>query len=122
MANSNPSPQTRFTKGNTHSSAPKNARLHAEYRKALLDATTKDQVIAVGQELYELAIQGDVAAAKTWLEHIIGKAPQSIEHTGAEGEPLDRDAGRLEIAVVNALAGHPEARIALALELKEDVR
>jgi hypothetical protein len=29
-----------------------------------------------------LAVGGDVQAAKVWLDHVVGKAPASVEHSG----------------------------------------
>src|SRR5262245_9622076 len=59
-----------------------------ELRTALMDATTPDDVKAVGAKLKELALAGDVMAARVWLDHAIGRPPASIELTGADGEPL----------------------------------
>jgi hypothetical protein len=55
-----------------------------ELRGALIDATTPEKVKAVGDKLVELALAGDVSAAKVWLDHVVGRAPQTVAVTDAD--------------------------------------
>jgi hypothetical protein len=59
-------------------------------RAALLNCATLDKVREVERALYELAISGDVQAIKVWLDHVAGKAPQAIEHSGQVELPRTR--------------------------------
>jgi hypothetical protein len=109
----------RFAGGNTIARGnPLNRRM-ATLRSALLDSTTPEDVQAVGAKLAELAKAGDVQAARVYLEHVIGKAPQSVELTGPDGSALGLDWQRVEAAVLAALQPFGEqARFAVALALR----
>jgi hypothetical protein len=93
-----------------------NARMK-ELRRALLDCATEEKVKAVEESLHELAVGGDVAAAKVWLDHVVGKPLQAVEVSGPDGQGLGVEV--LMTAVLAALAPYPEARLAVAARLKE---
>jgi hypothetical protein len=109
----------RFAPGNRLAAGnPLAKRMHA-HRKALLDSTTPEDVQRVGRRLFDLAVGGDVAAAKVWLEYVVGKPPQALELSGPDGEPLGVDWERLQNVMLGALARFPEAKVALAAELRQ---
>jgi hypothetical protein len=113
-------PDGRFAAGNAIARGnPVNRRM-ASLRAALLDSATSEAVQAVGAKLAELARGGDVQAAKVWLDFVVGKPPQAVELTGADGEPLaGLDWGRVQGAILDALAPFSEAKVAVALKLRE---
>jgi hypothetical protein len=111
-------PGGRFAPGHTYSRGPRHTRM-AALRAALLDSATPEDVRAVGTKLAELARGGDVQAAKVWLDFVVGKPPQAVELTGADGESLGLDWSRVEAAVLAALAPFGgQARFAVALALR----
>jgi hypothetical protein len=52
-------------------------------------ASPRDRVVRTSA-LYDLAISGDVQAIKVWLDHVAGRAPQAIEHSGKAEIPRTR--------------------------------
>jgi hypothetical protein len=59
-------------------------------RVALLNCATLEKIKRVEAALYEMAISGDVQAIKVWLDHMAGRAPQAIEHSGKVETPPGR--------------------------------
>ena len=98
--------------GNPH--AQKVHRLRA----ALLSADTPEDVKEIVYKLVSMAKQGDIAAAKELLDRTLGKPVTAVELSGADGEPLLQFA-RLQEVIMAALAEFPDARIAVALRLRE---
>src|SRR5262249_47427828 len=92
-----------------------NARMK-ELRRALLDCATPEKVKAVEESLHELAVGGDVAAAKVWLDHVVGKPVQAVELAGPDGQTLGMEV--VMTAVLAALAPYPEAPLAVAARLQ----
>lgn len=111
-------PDGRFGLGNPGGRGNPNARKMYELRRALVDAATPKVVAGLGRKLAMLGLQGDVQAAKLYLEYVVGKPPQAVELTGADGEPLGLDWGRVQAAVLGALGAFPEARLAVAMSLR----
>jgi hypothetical protein len=101
-------PGNRIGRGN-----PGNRRM-AELRRALLDCATDEDIRALYGSMMAAAKEGDVAAARLLLDHLVGKPKQSIELTGADGDPLGLDVAGLTRIVLVALAGHPEAKLAVS--------
>jgi hypothetical protein len=62
----------------------------AALRTALVGCATLEKVRAIERALYEAAIDGDTVAARLWLEHCLGKAPATIEHSGQIATPPGR--------------------------------
>jgi hypothetical protein len=102
--------------GNPH------ARKVHRLRSALLNTVTSTDIEEIVQKLISMAKQGDVAAIKELLDRTIGKPVAAVELTGADGEPLQFV--YFQKVIMQALAEFPEARIAVAIRLKEliDVR
>lgn len=63
-----------------------------ELKTALLECTTAEQVRAVMEKLHALAVSGDVAAARVWLDRVFGRAPQSISFRPDIEPPDPREA------------------------------
>ena len=80
----------RFVAGNKAASGNPFHRAVAARRKALLDAVSPDDIAKVGKKLCELALAGDVAAAKVLLAYVVGK-PAEV----ADPDRLDADEVRL---------------------------
>lgn len=76
---------TRFKPGNPGSRGnPANAK--AQHLRALLiEATTDEEILEVWGAVKAAALDGDMKAADLYLERLLGKVPQALEHTGAEG-------------------------------------
>jgi hypothetical protein len=101
-----------FARGNTFATGnPANRRMR-ELRQALLDCATPEKVREVEASLHELAVGGDVHAARTWLEFCTGKPPQAVELAGPDGESLDLPS--VVSTIMIALGDEPEARIKVA--------
>ena len=107
----------RFAAGNKLSLGNAGNRRQRELRAALLECATEEKVKAVEEALHELAVGGDVAAAKVWLDHVVGKPVQAVELAGPDGQALGMEV--VMTAVLAALAPYPEARLAVAARLKE---
>jgi hypothetical protein len=97
----------RFGPGNTLSRGHAGHRKVSEMRRAALAAETPDRVATVIGKLYDLAAEGDVPAAKVYLETVIGKSVQGVEISGPDGSPLERSA-ELSAALGAALSPFSE--------------
>ena len=106
----------KFAPGNKHSLGHAGNRRQRELRTALVEAATPEKVKAVEESLHELAAGGDVAAAKVWLDHVVGRPVQAVELAGPDGQALGMEV--VMTAVLAALAPFPEARLAVAARLK----
>jgi hypothetical protein len=83
----------RFAPGNKAAAGNPFHRAVAARRKALLDAVSDEDVATVGRKLKEMALAGDVAAAKVLLSYVVGKPAPT-----ADPDRLDLD----ELAVLMA--------------------
>jgi hypothetical protein len=73
----------RFVPGNKLGKGNPHAKRVAELKAALLESETPERVTAVMGKLYELAIDGDVAACKEYLNRLFGKeVVATIEQAG----------------------------------------
>ena len=108
----------RFLPG--HGGGPGNPHAQKVHRlrSALLNAVTPADISEIVRKLIEMAKEGDLAATKELLDRTIGRPVAAVELTGADGEPL-LQFGRLQEAIQEALSDYPEARIAIALRLRE---
>ena len=112
-------PGNKFAKGN-----PNLRKMHA-LRSSLLASVDDKTMAEIGAKLAGLARGGDLEAIKILLAYTIGKPPTAVALTGPEGEPLGLDWQAVQTAVMTALAGFPEARLAVAMKLTgmaEDAR
>ena len=111
----------RFGPGNTLSRGHAGHRKVSEMRRAALEAETPVRVAVVISKLHELACEGDVAAAKVYLETVIGKAIQGVEISGPDGGPIERSA---DVASALSAALSPfseEVRFAVIATLKRTI-
>jgi hypothetical protein len=102
----------RFAPGNQISQGNLGNKRMKELRRALLDSATPEAVREVGEALQEMARGGDVAAAKVWLDHVIGKPVQAVELSGPDGSALDLST--IVGTIMVALGDMPEARVKVA--------
>ena len=93
-----------------------NARMR-ELRRTLVEAATPEKVKAVEESLHELAVGGDVAAAKVWLDHVVGKPVQAVELSGPDGQALDLPA--IVATIMVALGDEPAARVKVAAAFRK---
>ena len=104
-------PGNQIAKGNVG-----NARMK-ELRRTLVEAATPEKVKAVEESLHELAVGGDVAAAKVWLDHVVGKPVQALELSGPDGTALDLPA--IVATIMVALGDEPAARVKVAAAFRK---
>jgi hypothetical protein len=104
-----------FAVGNKFAAGNGNHRRMSDLRRALLGATTPEQVAKVVQALAEKAAAGDVPAAKVYLDHVCGRPMQAIEVSGLGG--AGSDVTRLRAVILEALADDPAARFKVARAL-----
>lgn len=109
----------RFLPGNKAGQGNPHAARVRQLRSLLLDAVTDDDFRAVVAKLVQAAKVGDLPSIKELLDRLLGKPPSAVEVTGADGEPLGVSIGDLQTAIMTALAGFPEARLAVAAKLRD---
>jgi hypothetical protein len=69
----------RFVAGNKCSTGHAyHTRIH-NLRRAIIAASTPKDIMEIVQKLAELAKAGDVAAAKVYLDYVVGRPPRMIE-------------------------------------------
>ena len=107
----------RFTPGNAIGKGNPGNRRQRELRAALIEAATPEKVKAVEESLHELAVGGDVAAAKVWLDHVVGKPVQAVELSGPDGQALDLPA--IVSTIMIALGDDPDARVKVAAAFRK---
>jgi hypothetical protein len=97
-------PGNKLSKPGNGSGNPMSRRMK-ELRQAVVEATDAEQVQSVMEAMRKAAIDGDVPAARVWLEYILGKPPQAISlESGDDGE-----AGVTVIQLVRTTVGGPSA-------------
>lgn len=111
-------PDGRWAPGNRGGPGNPHARRMHGLRAELLEATQPSHIRAITNKLIELATGGDVGAAKLILSYSLGQPVQAIEVTGGDGTPLGLDFNVIQAAILRALAGHPDARVKVAAELR----
>src|SRR5262249_47164909 len=87
----------RFAAGNAFSAGNPFQRQLAARRRSLLEAVSDADIRAVGKKLVELALVGDVAAAKVLLPYVLGKPAKAADPDGLDADELKR------------LLAHPDA-------------
>jgi hypothetical protein len=97
-----------FSRGNQAARGPRNR---------LLDSASPDDVQAVGAKLIGLAKEGDVPAARLWLELCTGKAIQAVEISGPDGAEIDLTT--VVMVIRTALSDHPEAQWKVAAAFRQ---
>jgi hypothetical protein len=87
-ANGRSLPGNQAAKGNTV------YRKLCAMRRAVLEAVTEEEMAALSRKLYELAIDGDLEAAKLLLLYAVGKPAPAVDPDGADQDEFDRLAAR----------------------------
>jgi hypothetical protein len=108
----------RFTAGNGYGrGSPVAKRMH-EFRQAILEAGDVETLQGIFRKVGEMALGGDLAAAKFYTEYLVGRPVQAVELTGADDDdPIDLNT--LARVIVAALEPWPEAREAVASALMD---
>jgi hypothetical protein len=57
----------------------------AALRRALVESTSAENIQKLGKVLLDMSLNGDVAAARVWLDHIVGRPTQAVELTAPGG-------------------------------------
>jgi hypothetical protein len=92
----------------------------ARLRAVLYEEVSEEKLRAMIRKHAELAENGDKVSFKILLEHMIGKPVATVHLSGADGEKLaGLSLADVQLAVVEALADEPGARIKVAAKLKE---
>ena len=112
----------RFAHGNRLAGGNLLAQRTREMRQSIFDAVGPDQVRAVIATMANQAADGDVAAARVFLEYTCGKPAQSIELSGPDGGPLGVDVHSVTAVIMMALADDPAARFKVAKALRGAVQ
>ena len=89
-----------------------------QLRTMAVKAQKPEDVLAVFASLLKAAVNGDVPAAKVYLDFIIGRPIQKIELTGADGEPIGIRIDILSMAIFQTLQDYPEAQTLVALTIQ----
>lgn len=88
--------QGRFTLGNSGGTGNPFTKVANQFRAALYAATSEDDIKAMAQALIKrVKEKGDPAAASVLFDRLWGKAPQAIELSGPEGQPVRISAERM---------------------------
>jgi hypothetical protein len=88
----------RFTPGNKAAAGNPFHRAVAARRKALLEAIGPEDVAAVARKLRDMALAGDVPAAKVLLSYVVGRPAEAV------------DPDRVDVDEVNLLMESPDLR------------
>ncbi|KKK93736.1 hypothetical protein LCGC14_2689890, partial [marine sediment metagenome] len=59
-----------------------------DLKQALIDAISKKDIRLIADALVEKAKAGDIPAVKELFDRMWGRAAQSVEVSGADGEPI----------------------------------
>lgn len=78
----------RFAPGNKLGRGNPQAKRMADLRKVFLSAVTEIKVQALEKKLYEMAIEGDIAAFRLYYEYAFGKSPGAVVERDDERAPL----------------------------------
>jgi hypothetical protein len=108
-------PGHQYARGN-----PLNRRVQ-KLRAALLARVTVEDLRQVVDALLVKAKAGDVVAARELLNRTVGKPVAPVEVSGPDGERLGAglSLGDVQLAIIEALADEPSARLKVAQTLKE---
>jgi hypothetical protein len=93
-------PRGRFTAGNTtgprfqpgNRAARGNPayRRMAAHRSAILNAVSPEEVATLARRLYDLALQGDVLAARLLLSYVVGRPAEPADPDNTDQDMIDR--------------------------------
>jgi hypothetical protein len=101
----------RFAAGNRfggRSPGSPTARRMGELRRAVLDATTEDQVRAAFEKLRETAMTGEVPALSLYLAYTVGKPTETVAISTGGVPAIGLSA--IAAAIMEAIGDDPQAR------------
>jgi hypothetical protein len=111
-------PDGRFAAGNKGGPGnPALQRVH-QLRTVLAECVSDRDFRTVVKKLLAQAKKGNIDAIKELLNRLLGKPPASLELSGPEGEPLGMSLADVQLAVWEALADMPDARVKVAAKLR----
>jgi hypothetical protein len=102
----------RFVTGNRAARGNRGRAKMQELRDALLEAGTPARVLEVEAAVREMAIGGDVSAAKLWWSYMVGMPVQAVEVSTPDGGNLNLATVLTTILV--ALGDDEAARVKVA--------
>jgi hypothetical protein len=106
----------RFVAGNPGGPGNPFARQTAAFKKAIHAATTPDEAKALARKIYEMAMEGDLAAAKLYFSYTAGKPQDAIDPDRVDVHELEiyRDTAPLKTESATLTeAGLPEPHLHL---------
>jgi hypothetical protein len=116
----------RFVSGNPGGPGrPRGCKPAETLRRALFDSVTAEQVQAVIRKLRELALDGNVTAARCFLDHAVGRPVQALELSAPASPGISpMTVVRLVIDALSDLPNYDEirARLVAAFERLEPTR
>jgi hypothetical protein len=90
-----------------------NVKRMAEYKKALMDCGSDDDIRELYGVLMSAAKGGDVQAAKLLLDHLCGRPSQTVELSGLDGGAIRTDVAAI-VAIIREEEPDPERRAKIA--------
>src|SRR5262245_21549925 len=96
---------------------PINAKM-SFFRAVLMEKTTRADIEAITEKLIECARGGEPWAIREFLDRTMGRAPQCVELTGADGGPVALNTHQLTAVILECLPD-AESRLRAASKLKE---
>jgi hypothetical protein len=89
-------------------------------RSALLAHVTPEDIGEIVRVLLEKAKAGDVVAIRELLNRSVGKPVAPVELVGPDGDPVPGlTMSDVQLAVIEALADEPRAKVKVAQKLRE---
>jgi hypothetical protein len=107
---------SRFVAGNPGGPGNPYARQTAAFKKAIHAATTPDEAKALARKIYELAMEGNLAAAKLYFSYTAGKPQEAMDPDRVDVHELEifRDTAPLKEESAQLIdAGLPEPHLHL---------
>ncbi len=86
-----------FAKGNKIGRGNPFIKQVNDFRAAIIECTTREQIQELIGVLYAKGMSGDVKAAKEYLDRVIGPPKQDIGVTGENGGPIQVQAVRSDM-------------------------
>jgi hypothetical protein len=101
-----------FAKGNQISVGNRGNYHPRALKQRYIEETSYKDVKELMDDLYRRALRdGDIAAARTWLQYVIGKPTAHVEVTGSGGDPISLG---LILAAINQAVPDPETRLRIS--------
>ena len=105
-----------FKPGNQAAKGNQGRAKMQELRNALLETGTAERILEVEAAVREMAVGGDIQAAKLWWSYMVGLPVQAVEVSSPDGSIIDLTA--VVAVVMEALGDDQAARIRVAAAFK----